>query len=87
MLRVTVPPTEGNVKRSIFIFFLLATSAGLLMSCGDDGNGTPGQCGLTFDENVDANFGEKSLDELVEKLKDKGYLNDQPDMAEYNTSE
>jgi len=33
------------------------------------------------------NFGEKSLDELVEKLKDKGYLNDQPDMAEYNTSE
>jgi DNA-directed RNA polymerase subunit alpha len=33
------------------------------------------------------NFGEKSLDELVEKLKDKGYLNDQPDMAEYNTTE
>jgi DNA-directed RNA polymerase subunit alpha len=33
------------------------------------------------------NFGEKSLDELVDKLKDKGYLNDQPDMAEYNTSE
>lgn len=33
------------------------------------------------------NFGEKSLDELVEKLKEKGYLNDQPDMAEYNTTE
>jgi len=33
------------------------------------------------------NFGKKSLDELVEKLKDKGYLNDQPDMAEYNTTE
>ncbi|MEZ4668345.1 MAG: DNA-directed RNA polymerase subunit alpha [Anaerolineae bacterium] len=33
------------------------------------------------------NFGEKSLDELVDKLKEKGYLNDQPDMAEYNTTE
>jgi len=32
------------------------------------------------------NFGEKSLDELVDKLKEKGYLNDQPDMAEYNTT-
>lgn len=29
------------------------------------------------------NFGEKSLDELIDKLKEKGYLNDQPDMAEY----
>ncbi len=29
------------------------------------------------------NFGEKSLDELIAKLKEKGYLNDQPDMAEY----
>lgn len=29
------------------------------------------------------NFGEKSLDELIEKLREKGYLDDQPDMAEY----
>jgi DNA-directed RNA polymerase subunit alpha len=30
------------------------------------------------------NFGEKSLDELVEKLKEKGYLHDENDNAEVN---
>lgn len=32
------------------------------------------------------NFGEKSLDELVEKLRDKGYLNDQADEQELTSS-
>ncbi len=32
------------------------------------------------------NFGEKSLDELVEKLREKGYLNDQVDIPEFSSN-
>jgi DNA-directed RNA polymerase subunit alpha len=31
------------------------------------------------------NFGEKSLDELIAKLKEKGYLSDETDIGEFNT--
>jgi DNA-directed RNA polymerase subunit alpha len=32
------------------------------------------------------NFGEKSLDELITKLKEKGYLTETPDLGDFNLS-
>lgn len=56
----------GTMKKLIGSVGSVLGLAVLISSCGDGGSGLPGTCSLDFTRAVDANFGNKDLDALLE---------------------